>query len=109
MCIRDRDSYEGWMTATQLEQVNEETAITNHAFVTSDLLNRIEVGENKMNVPIGSTLPDFDGTKGAFGSVHFKYAGVSMKRNELFPSEELLRQLTFRWLNTPYLWGGRTI
>src|SRR4026208_345056 len=36
------DGYEGWMVTTQLEEIDEETAITNHAFVTSELLNMIE-------------------------------------------------------------------
>ena len=103
------DGYEGWMVVSQLEEVDEETAITDHSYVTADFLNVIEAGENKMNVPAGSTLPGFDGGEGRFGSIHYKYLGSVMKRNELFPSEDLLKRLTLQWLNAPYLWGGRTI
>ena len=103
------DGYEGWMTRSQLEEVDEETAITDHSFVSTDLLGVVEFGESKMNIPIGSTLPAFESGNGKIGSMQYKFPGTTLKRNDIFPSEDLLRQLTFCWLNAPYLWGGRTI
>ena len=38
--------------------------------------------------------------------------GKSVKQNrsnEQKPNAELIKQLTFHWLNAPYLWGGRTM
>jgi SH3-like domain-containing protein len=51
------DGYNGWMVISQLTEVDEETAVTNHPYVSSELLNLIETGESKMNIPVGSTLP----------------------------------------------------
>jgi hypothetical protein len=103
------DGYEGWMILNQLEQVDEETAITDHPFVSPDLLGTVEFGGSKMNIPVGSTLPAFESGNGSLGSIQYKFSGMTLKRNYLFPSEDILKQLTFRWLNAPYLWGGRTI
>jgi hypothetical protein len=99
------DGYEGWTLISQLEEVNEEMAVTNHAYVAAELINVIEAGKYEMNIPVGSSLPFFEG----HGSVRHKYSGAVIKRNDVFPSADLLKQLTFRWLNAPYQWGGRTI
>jgi cell wall-associated NlpC family hydrolase len=103
------DGYDGWMAINQLEEVDQETAITNHDHVTADLLNPIETNYGVINAPAGCTLPTFNTNSGLFGALNFQFSGTVIKRNELFPTEELVKQLTFRWLNAPYLWGGRTI
>ena len=99
------DGYEGWTLISQLEEVNEEMAVTNHAYVAAELLNIIEVDKYEMHIPVGSSLPFFESN----GTLRHKYSGGVVKRNDVFPSIDLLKQLTFRWLNAPYLWGGRTI
>ena len=99
------DGYEGWTLISQLEEVSEEMAVTNHAYVAAELLNVIQTDKYEMHIPVGSSLPFFDGN----GSVRHRYSGGVIKRNDVFPSTDLLKQLTFRWLNAPYLWGGRTI
>ena len=41
--------------------------------------------------------------------MNYRYHGAGIQRNELFPTENFLKQLCFRWLNAPYQWGGRTV
>ena len=103
------DGYEGWVISSQFEEVDEEIAITDHSYVTAEPVNAVDLGSTTMSIPIGSTLPGFDNGKGSMGSFQYKYPGQCIKRNDLFPSEERLIQLTARWLNAPYLWGGKTI
>jgi hypothetical protein len=100
------DGYTGWTLISQLEEVNEEMAMTNHVYLAADLINRIETGKNSMHIPVGSSLPFFGNSS---GTVHHQYSGAVIKRNDCFPDLEMLKRLTFRWLNAPYQWGGRTI
>jgi gamma-D-glutamyl-L-lysine dipeptidyl-peptidase len=102
------DGYEGWMTNTLIEEMDEAAANTMSAFATTDMLSSIGVGDKKMNIPVGSSLPFFDGGKGKLGKNEFEYGGNYCKRDEQKPDTELLNQLALPWLNAPYLWGGRT-
>ncbi|HMK25391.1 MAG TPA: C40 family peptidase [Chitinophagaceae bacterium] len=102
------DAYEGWMTNTLLEEMDEAGANTMSAFATTDILGNVKVGDKKMNIPVGSSLPFFEGGKGKLGKNEFEYAGNYCKRDEQKPGAELLYQLVMPWLNAPYLWGGRT-
>ena len=102
------DDYEGWMTNTLLEQVGEAFANTMSVFATTDMLNVADIGDKKINIPAGSSLPFFEGGKGKLGKLAYHFSGHYFKRDEQKPNEELIRRLTTAWLNTPYLWGGRT-
>jgi gamma-D-glutamyl-L-lysine dipeptidyl-peptidase len=109
------DGYEGWMTNTLLEPVDEITANTMSAFACTDLLNEITIGDKKLNVPVGSSLPFFEshsagsqGGKGRLGSSEYSYGGYYCKRDEQKPDAELVHLLALPWLNAPYMWGGRT-
>ena len=102
------DGYEGWMTNTLFEAIDETAANTMSAYATNDILNNIMVGDKKMNIPFGSSLPFFKDGKGKLGESEFEYTGNFCKRDEQQPGPELLHQLVVPWLNAPYLWGGRT-
>jgi gamma-D-glutamyl-L-lysine dipeptidyl-peptidase len=102
------DGYEGWMTNTMLESVDEKVAKSKNAFATTDMLSTILISDKQMNIPVGSSLPFFENGKGRLGNVDYSFSGHYFKRNEQRPSAELVRQLTASWLNAPYLWGGRT-
>jgi len=102
------DSYEGWMTNTQLEEMDEASANTMCAFATTEILSSIKLGDKTMNIPVGSSLPFFEGGKGKLAKNEFEFTGNYCKRDEQQPGTGLLHQLTLPWLNAPYLWGGRT-
>jgi gamma-D-glutamyl-L-lysine dipeptidyl-peptidase len=102
------DGYEGWMTSTLLEPVDEAAAITMSAYVTKDLLSTIDVGDKKLNIPIGSSLPFFENGGGKLGEHRFTFTGNFCKRTEQKPDAVLLEHLVRPWFNAPYLWGGRT-
>jgi gamma-D-glutamyl-L-lysine dipeptidyl-peptidase len=102
------DSYEGWITNTMLEAVEEAAANTMSAFATTDMLSVISAGDKKLNVPVGSSLPFFENGKGKLGDIIYDFTGNYCKRDEQQPGAELIQQLTSPWLNAPYMWGGRT-
>jgi cell wall-associated NlpC family hydrolase len=62
-----------------------------------------------MQIPLGSSLPGFKDGSGNLNAISYSVEGNYKDRNEPQPGEELIKQLTFPWLNAPYLWGGRTI
>ena len=102
------DNYEGWMTNTLLEEMDETGANTRSAFVTTGLLSSLKAADKILNIPCGSSLAFFEGGRGRIGKNEFEYTGDYCKRDEQKPGAELLQQLVLPWLNAPYLWGGRT-
>ena len=102
------DGYEGWMTNTMLEPVEEDHANTMSAFVTTDILGTISAGGKKLNIPVGSSLPYFEHGKGKIAGAPYEFYGQYIKRDEQSPNVDLVKQHVMPWLNAPYLWGGRT-
>ena len=109
------DGYIGWMTNTLLQPIQEDNAITLNAFVTTDLLSTVMAGGKHLQIPIGSSLPFFEGMPdskqsgiGKLGEVEYQFTGHYLKTDEQIPTAELITQRTTAWLNVPYLWGGRT-
>ncbi|MGQ0739476.1 MAG: C40 family peptidase [Bacteroidota bacterium] len=102
------DGYEGWTTNTLLQEVKENFATARSAFVTTEMLSTIILGEKKINIPAGSSLPFLKDSKGLLGETEFSFKGNYFKRDEQVASAELITNLTASWLNAPYLWGGRT-
>jgi len=103
------DDYEGWLTNTLLKEIKEEEARTYCQYVTADFFNTVQVKEMKIQVPIGSSLPAFNDGQGKINELPYMLEGNYKKRNEQAFSPDLVKQLTFQWLNAPYLWGGRTM
>ena len=103
------DGYEGWMTNTLLHEINEEEAHHYCPYVTTCHLDTIHINQMKMHVPLGSSLPRFNEGTGSINGTTFDFDGSFYRRNENAPGEELIKQLSFQWLNAPYLWGGRTV
>ncbi|MEO6220376.1 MAG: C40 family peptidase [Ginsengibacter sp.] len=102
------DEYEGWMTHAMLQIVNKDGANNPIAFVTTDLLSTVFIGDKKIHVPCGSSLPFFENGNGMLGDTQYNFNGDYCKRSEQQPGIEILNKLTADWLNVPYLWGGRT-
>jgi len=102
------DEYEGWMTNTMLMPVTKVVANTKSNFATTEILSNVLVGEQRINVPVGSSLPFFENGKGKLGELEYSFGGQYFKRDDQQPNGELIKQLTMQWLNAPYMWGART-
>lgn len=103
------DDYEGWVTNTLLKEISEKEAKAKVEFVTTGMMNEILIGESKMKIPFGSSLPGFLEGKGSIGELKYNYSGFFVNRTEIKPDAGHVEKLTEQWLHAPYLWGGRTI
>lgn len=103
------DDYEGWLTNTLLQEMKEADAKARCPYITSGFFNTINYKGMKMQVPVGSSLPFFNDGQGKINDQLYQLEGGYGKRGETPLNEDLIKQLTFKWLNAPYLWGGRTM
>lgn len=102
------DGYEGWMTRTLLQPVQERELDLPGTPVTVDLLNELKWKDQTMFVPAGASLPYFENGQGKMGEHVYQFSGNLLRPGIRPPSAEWLQELVQPWLNVPYLWGGRS-
>jgi len=103
------DDYEGWIASSQFSQLAEKdfqainTAETGMAL---DLSNSASSTYNSIPIVAGSSLPYFDGLNFKIGKEKFIYNGQAVQADGKTPA--IFERIALRYLNAPYLWGGRS-
>lgn len=100
------DNYNGWIRSNLVGQF--EKNLWDDHFVTGDLFNKIEIAGMDMHIPMGATLPCLRKEEGEVANLKYRYCGQALNRKENKRDETTVIRLTSKWLNAPYLWGGRT-
>ena len=103
------DNYEGWCQSSQLTEINEETRFSNPSYVaafTAELL----INNESCLIPHASQLP----LNGSPAIQVGPYQILPLGKDFFKPSTSddkarLLTEFAFRYLNSPYLWGGKSV
>ena len=103
------DSYEGYIDNKQFEEITEESYSNlskKGGYIAGELIDFItdEKG-NLSTICLGSTLPFYNGSRFKVNTSNYIYEGNTY--NHKLPKDEILKT-AFLYLNTPYLWGGKT-
>ncbi|PHS53723.1 MAG: hydrolase Nlp/P60 [Lutibacter sp.] len=103
------DNYEGWIDNKQYEEISEETYINinNSDIALANELIEFATDEkqNFITVSLGSSLPFYKNQNLLINSTIFNYEGTIISKKL---SKEVIIETAFKYLNTPYLWGGKT-
>ena len=96
------DSYVGWINKKQVNEISkinaEKITFDDKIFLTR-LIDYIETDENKLSsIVLGSNI-------GACKYLGHKYDGPKTKKTKTKPN---LTKVASMYLNSPYLWGGKT-
>lgn len=102
------DDYEGWCQASQLEDSTDEEVSSENTMLTGEWINEVRINDQVMHVPFGSFLPLLH-PEGFFGKYKVVYNGIFIEPSENSVNEEMVKKLAFTFLNSPYLWGGRSV
>lgn len=101
------DSYEGWCQATQLKDAKID--ITQSTTFAGDWVNEISIKGEIMHIPFGSSL-DISDAKSEFSiENNISYNGAIISPASAKINIGSIRRLASTFLNTPYLWGGRSV
>lgn len=99
------DGYQGWVDNKQ-QRASEHRAEAASARCI-DPFTSITSAQGPLLLPFGSILSSFSQGKFSVNGVQVAFTGNTTRSLTGSPVERLLA-LTDRWLNAPYLWGGRT-
>ena len=104
------DGYTGWMDKKQLAPVsNDQMQKIKSAptFVSGDLVQLAFWNKNQIcPVVIGSSLQLYDNKTLFAGDAEFTFEGNVIETGK--PHPERVLDFAYMYLNTPYLWGGRS-
>ncbi len=103
------DGYEGWSQRTQLMNISEEQMATYHKDLVAEFTNLLDVNGSEMQVPYGASLGFFVNNQALLGKFNFQNKGAVAKPNALLFKPDYIKHIAMTYLNTPYLWGGRSV
>jgi gamma-D-glutamyl-L-lysine dipeptidyl-peptidase len=104
------DGYEGWVLGSQLMMISEQQATELPVWVLTNRNDAIQIEDGLMNIPVGSSLPGYNGRKGELGELSYEYSGTNaLSPDDRLMNKDVIGKLALNWQNAPYLWGGRTL
>lgn len=103
------DAYEGWSQASHVVDIDLENYERYDEDLTGDWVNELNYNGHHMFVPLGSSLTALQNGRAFWrkNSVHYK--GKVWNLSEVKITPKLIKQLVYKFLNTPYLWGGKSV
>ncbi len=105
------DNSVGWMASNQLKLLTPseyEDYQQNFAFVL-EFLQPAMAEDHFLPITLGARLPHFDGMRFKLGDVSYHFSGQAVLQKEMkVTNTNFVIKLAKRYLNSPYLWGGRS-
>lgn len=103
------DDYEGWIDDTYHNPIldKDKASLLNSQYsVALDIVNTAATEGGSTPIVAGSTLPQFDGLNFRIGKEKYVYNGQALQQGQ--SNLGLVEKLAMRYLNAPYMWGGRS-
>lgn len=107
MCVYD--GYTGYCMRNQLAEVEEEIALQPQVPLVNTWSGVMMVNEVPMHVPFGSAVPGLLNGEATWGNNRIRSSSKLVMEGAYVFDEESIRQVAFTFLNTAYLWGGRSV
>jgi len=107
----DTDGYYGWIDSQQLNPISKEIyeqIQPQPIHISTDPIGIIKQSRQEIRISLGSFLPNLKGNQIKLGDDFWEYKGNSKIFKEKIDSLKK-RDDALKFLNTPYLWGGKTI
>lgn len=104
------DDYIGWIDPKQIIAIDAATheKLSARTGVCLDLASSFSHESKSHPILIGSSLPLFDGMSFKMPYGKCIYNGQAIMTEDRKPSVDLLIKIAKKYLNAPYLWGGRS-
>ncbi|MDX2135019.1 MAG: C40 family peptidase [Saprospiraceae bacterium] len=104
------DGYTGWVHGQQVKPLtpSEYDQYEDHQAVNLSLVEGLMAADHFIPLTMGAVLPRFDGLRCQLGDQSYQFSGSVVSKGQIVPTGEWIIKLARRYLNAPYLWGGRS-
>ncbi len=103
------EGYEGWIQKGQLIPIDEHKYNKPDTQLTEDWVSEIDFNGYKMYIPMGCSLTAFSTSITPWSKNAIKFKGTLINTEEADRSGKAIKQLAYKFLNTTYLWGGKSV
>jgi cell wall-associated NlpC family hydrolase len=103
------DGYEGWCTGVHLTEIDENEFDTSVTALTPEWVTPLEYNGHPMMVPMGSHLTAMKNGRAQWRKNQVHYKGKTWDTTSATQDAKAIRQLAYKFLNIPYLWGGKSV
>ena len=107
--VNKADAYTGWCRQSHFQEIDDSQYYTEENNFTADWVNEVDYNGHIMQVPLGSLL-----TAMKNGHVNWRkntvyYKGHVWDTAKAKPDAKTIKQIAFKFLNSTYLWGGKSV
>lgn len=104
------DNFVGWVATNQLKAItpSEFGAFQEKYGFCLDIMHPIMANNHFIPITLGARLPNFDGIRFLLGEHTFTFSGQAVFPSDIEANAEFIIKMAKRFLNAPYLWGGRS-
>ena len=107
--VNKADAYTGWCRQSHFQEIDDSQYYTEENNFTADWVNEVDYNGHIMQVPLGSLL-----TAMKNGHVNWRkntvyYKGHVWDTAKAKPDAKSIKQIAFKFLNSTYLWGGKSV
>lgn len=104
------DGYTGWTDHKLLLPITEKelSRYTEHPAYSLELAQGIMAEDYFVPILMGSSLPCYDGIRLDLGKKKYTFSGQVIQPSNQPPDSSRLLKIARKYLNAPYLWGGRS-
>jgi len=105
----DQDGYESWVDNEQITPLSDDdhsNIRSSTCFKSADLMGSLTVGRQSQLLLAGSSLPGL--ADGQFRIANYNYVFEGLAIDTCLSRKMTIPDLAMKFLNTPYLWGGRS-
>ncbi len=103
------DGYEGWVQLSHLAEIDEEHYLKVDKDLTEEWINEVDYNGHMMCVPMGSSLSAFKNGRAFWRKNSVNFKGKIWNPEEVKITSKVIKQIAFKFLNTSYLWGGKSV
>ncbi len=107
------DGYKGWVNFKQFRFVSElefNNITKNNGKIAADLLSTISDSDfGDLQIPFGARLPNMEANTFTIQNKKFEFKGKFTDTHLLIPKRINILETAKRFMNAPYLWGGKSI
>jgi cell wall-associated NlpC family hydrolase len=100
------DHYEGWITQQHVTEPPYQHAPLH---LTADWTNEILFNNQPMHLSFGSELRGLANGQAEWGKYNWSFKGNHLDPQHTRRTEKNLLKIAFLFINSPYLWGGRSV
>ncbi len=103
------DAYTGWCRQSHFQEIDDIHYNLKDNKLTADWVNKINYNGYMMWVPFGSSLTAMQNGNVLWGKNTVHFGGNTWDPAMAKHDAKIIKQLAFKFLNTTYLWGGRSV